>query len=428
MKVNVITLGCSKNVVDSEHVAGHLRRAGIQVYFDREQTDCDVTIVNTCGFIGDAKEESVNVLLQQAAIKQRGRKPRRLIAVGCLIERYRKELAAEIPEIDAFYGTHQWGELVQLLTQQSVSNFEGARLLSTRPHYAYLKIAEGCNRRCAYCAIPSIRGHYVSRTERELVSEAHELVAGGVKELLVIAQDTTFYGRDWGGQSRIAQLMQQLAEQSEAEWIRLHYTYPTDFPMNLLEVMSQHPNICRYIDMPLQHISTPILASMQRGMDSDATRRLVDTLRERIPGVALRTTFIVGYPGETDREFEELKQFVCQARFERMGVFAYSPEEGTPAESLGDPVPQQVKQQRIDELMELQERIALEQNEALVGQTMRVLIDEEEDDHWVGRTEFDSPEVDNEVVVRSATPLEVGQFYDVRIATAWEHDLEGVVE
>lgn len=427
MKINIITLGCSKNIVDSEHIAGHLRKAGFDLFFDRSRNDCDIVIVNTCGFIGDAKEESVNVLLEQIAVKQRGRKQRRLIAVGCLIQRYEKELRAEMPEIDAFYGVHQWGELVRSLEAEYHDRLEAERMQSTPRHYAYLKISEGCNRSCSYCAIPLIRGKHVSRPVEELIDEAKEMVADGVKELIVIAQDTTYYGMDLYGERRLGELLTRLAEESGAEWIRLHYTYPTSFPKDAIEAIAGHKNICKYIDIPLQHISTHLLASMQRGIDREGTLALLDEFRRQIPDVAIRTTLIVGYPGETDSDFEELKEFVRQARFSRMGVFAYSPEEGTAAFELGDPVDEETKQNRIDELMAIQESISLENNRQRVGKTYRVIIDRREGDYWVGRTEYDSPEVDDEVLVYSGKPLKTGEFYSVTIDDAMEHDLEGHV-
>ena len=427
MKINIITLGCSKNIVDSEHIAGHLRKAGFDLYFDRMRNDCDIVIVNTCGFIGDAKEESINVLLEQIAVKKRGRKQRRLIAVGCLIQRYEKELREELPEIDAFYGVHQWGELVRSLEAEYHDRLEAERLQSTPSHYAYLKISEGCNRSCSYCAIPLIRGKHVSRPIDDILDEAKQMVADGVKELIVIAQDTTYYGLDLYGERRLGELLTRLAEESGAEWIRLHYTYPTSFPKDAIEAIASHPNICKYIDIPLQHISSHILASMQRGIDREGTLALLDEFRRQIPDVAIRTTLIVGYPGETEADFDELKAFVRQARFSRMGVFAYSPEEGTAAFGLGDTVDDETKQNRIDELMAIQESISLENNRQRVGKTYRVIIDRREGDYWVGRTEYDSPEVDDEVLVYSSKPLKTGEFYSVTIDDAMEHDLEGHV-
>ena len=427
MKVNIITLGCNKNIVDSENVAGHLRKAGFDVFFDRQKTDCDVVVVNTCGFIGDAKEESVDVLLEQIEVKRRGRKMRKIIAVGCLIERYKEELQQEMPEIDAFYGEHQWDELVASLVDQYSGYFTEQRLKSTPRHYAYLKISEGCNRRCAYCAIPLIRGKHISRPIDELVEEAKQLVEDGVKEIIVIAQDTTYYGLDIYGERKLGTLLERLATETNAEWIRLHYTYPTCFPKDAIEVMERYDNICNYIDIPLQHINTEILSSMQRGIDSEGTKQLISQFRQQMPNVAIRTTLIVGYPGETEKEFEELKSFVRESRFDRMGVFAYSPEEGTEAYELGDPVDPEEKQRRIDELMAIQEQISLQKNEAKVGRTFKTLIDRREGDYWVGRTEYDSPEVDDEVLISANEPLKVGEFFPITIVEALENDLVGIL-
>ncbi len=432
MKINIVTLGCSKNTVDSENIAGHLTAAHHTVYFDRQQNDCDLVIVNTCGFIGDAKEESVNTLLKQIQDKQNFNrrhahdgKRRTLYAVGCLVERYRQELQAEMPEVDGWYGAHQWETIVQnaLVASNMFEPFTAQRTLSTPRHYAYLKIAEGCNRSCSYCAIPLIRGRHISRPIEELIEEAKKLVQGGVKELILIAQDTTYYGLDLYGRRRLGDLLEQLATQSGAEWIRLHYTYPTSFPVDAIEAMQRHPNICNYIDIPLQHINSRILGSMQRGIDRQGTLSLIQMFREKLPDVSIRTTLIVGYPGETDQDFEELKQFVREARFDRMGCFAYSPEEGTPAEKLGDPIPQEEKERRVAELMSIQEEISLEKNQARVGRTFRVIIDRHEGDYYIGRTEYDSPEIDDEVLIPASTPLHIGQFYPVRITQALEHDL-----
>lgn len=433
MKVNIITLGCSKNTADSEHVAGTLRKAGMQVSFDSPKTEADIIVVNTCGFIGDAKEESVNTLLEQVSVKMRGRKKRYLIAVGCLIERYKEELRNEIPEIDAFYGVHEWEQLCQdiIALQQGqclhVEDFEHSRLHSTPRHYAYLKIAEGCNRRCSYCAIPLIRGAHVSRPIEDILEEARQMVDSGVKELIVIAQDTTYYGLDLYGERRLGTLLRRLAEESGAEWIRLHYTYPTSFPQDAIEVMRQYPNICNYIDIPLQHINSRILTSMQRGIDRQGTIDLLNRFREMMPDVAIRTTFIAGYPTETEEEFDELKAFVKEARFDRMGVFPYSPEEGTAAEQIGDDVHQEEKERRVSELMAIQEQISLEKNEAKVGRTYKVIIDRREDDYYIGRTEYDSPEVDDEVLIPAIKTLEIGQFYQVTVTSALENDLYGVL-
>lgn len=432
MKVNIITLGCSKNTVDSEDLAGQLRTAGHEVHFDRSHNDCDAIIINTCGFIGDAKEESINTILQQIDVKARGRKARRLIVCGCLVERYRKELAAEMPEVDAWFGTHEWEQIaaaVEGAEPQDSARLQGQpRPLSTPLHYAYLKIAEGCNRSCSYCAIPLIRGGHISRPMDDIVAEAKQLVANGVKELIVIAQDTTYYGLDLYHRRALGELLERLATESGAQWIRLHYTYPTSFPEDAIDAIAHHPNICNYIDIPLQHINSRILTSMQRGIDREGTLRLLARFREKLPDVAIRTTLIVGYPGESEADFEELKEFVRTARFDRMGCFAYSPEEGTPAERLGDPVPQQEKERRVSELMALQEEISLEKNQSRIGKTYRCIIDRREGEYLVGRTEYDSPEVDDEVIIHQTRKgIRPGDFVQVRITQAMENDLEGVV-
>lgn len=426
MNVNIITLGCSKNTVDSENLAGALADAGFKVYFDRQRNDCDVVIINTCGFIGDAKEESVNTILQQVAVKQRGRKKRLLIAVGCLVERYKADLQKELPDVDAWFGVHEWREIAEYVSgQQAAVSGQLQRLQSTPTHYAYLKISEGCNRSCSYCAIPLIRGRHVSRPMEAIVDEAKRLVQSGVKELLVIAQDTTFYGLDLYGERRLAQLLERLATESGAEWIRLHYTYPASFPLEVLDVMSKNDNICKYLDIPLQHINTALLASMQRNIDREATLRLLDTIRQRMPDITLRTTLIVGYPGETEEMFQELKQFVADARFDRLGAFTYSQEEGTPAQKLGDPLSDEEKQRRLAEIMDLQDTISYEKNQTLVGKTAKVLVDRREGKYYIGRTQADSPEVDDEVIIavgkKKTHPI--GEFCMVRITQAFEHDV-----
>lgn len=438
MQINIITLGCSKNTVDSENIAGHAQAAGHKVFFDRDRNDCDLVIVNTCGFINDAKEESINTLIAQIEAKKNfnrrhhadGRR-RRLIAVGCLVERYTGELQQEMPEVDAWYGSHQWEQIVARECQNGQTPFTLERTLSTPRHYAYLKISEGCNRACSYCAIPLIRGKHHSRPIEELIDEAKRLVKDGVKELILIAQDSTYYGIDLYGERRLGQLLERLATESGARWIRLHYTYPTSFPEDAIEVMRKYDNICNYIDIPLQHINSRILNSMQRGIDREGTLKLLRQFREKLPDACIRTTLIVGYPGETETEFEELKAFVKEARFDRMGCFAYSPEEGTPAEALGDPMDEDEKQRRVDELMSIQEKISAEINEQRIGKELTVIIDRKEGDFWVGRTEYDSPEVDDEVLIdneqaHSFNP-HPGDFFKVRITDALEHDLEGEI-
>ena len=442
MKINIITLGCSKNTVDSENLAGQLKALGHTVHFDRNRNDCDTIIINTCGFIGDAKEESIDTILQQIAVKTRGRKARKLIVCGCLVERYRNELQQEMPEVDAWYGVHEWQKIADTIgTLGPIETIE-PRPLSTPSHYAYLKIAEGCNRSCSYCAIPLIRGAHHSRPIETIISEAKNLVTNGVKELIVISQDTTWYGLDLYRRRALGQLLDRLAVESGAPWIRLHYTYPSSFPEDAIDAIARHPNICNYIDIPLQHINSRILNSMQRGIDREGTLRLLERFRAKLPDAAIRTTLIVGYPGETDAEFEELKDFVRTARFDRMGCFAYSPEEGTPAYALGDPVPDEVKQLRVSELMALQEQISLERNEARVGKVFRCLIDRIEPCAnrtsialsgstpdsclLVGRTEYDSPEVDDEVLISTTTTsIRPGDFVNVRILQALENDLIG---
>lgn len=418
MKINIITLGCSKNTVDSEKLAGRLAAEGHTVYFDRQKNDCDTIIINTCGFIGDAKEESINVILEQIAAKRRRRNKTRLVVSGCLVQRYLGELKAEMPEVDEWHGTEYF------------SLDDPQRSLSTPRHYAYLKIAEGCNRSCSYCAIPLIRGAHRSRPIDDLVAEAKGLVAKGVKELIVISQDTTYYGLDLYHRRALGELLNRLATESGAAWIRLHYTYPTSFPIDAIDAIASHPNICNYIDIPLQHINSRILSSMQRGIDREGTLRLIDTFRQKLPDVAIRTTLIVGYPGETQEEFEELKDFVRQARFDRMGCFAYSPEEGTAAYSLPDDVPQQEKERRVGELMAIQEQISLEKNQARIGQTLRVIVDGHYDNYLVGRTQYDSPEVDDEVLIDTQAlkpsdtqAIRPGDFVDVVVTDALENDL-----
>lgn len=433
MKVNIITLGCSKNMVDSENIAGHFAKAGHLVVFDSPKNDSDIVLVNTCGFIGDAKEESVNVLLEQAKSKsnfnrrhQQDGRTRRLIAFGCLVERYRRELQESMPEIDAWYGVHQWGEIVEReVSPKSHDSFCALRATSTPKHYAYLKISEGCNRNCSYCAIPLIRGRHVSRPIDDIVAEARNLVSQGVKELIVIAQDTTYYGLDLYGRRCLGQLLERLATESGATWIRLHYTYPTSFPVDAIEVMRRYDNICKYIDIPLQHINSRLLSSMQRGIDREGTLALLRKFREQMPDVSIRTTLIVGYPGEGEKEFEELKEFVREARFDRMGCFAYSLEEGTPAEVLGDTVSAEEKERRVSELMAVQDQIAMEKNDARIDREYKVLIDRHEGGFYVGRTEYDSPEVDDEVLIEDDQRCTIGQFYIVHITDALEHDLYG---
>lgn len=423
-KINIVTLGCSKNTVDSENVAGHLKEAGFTIRFDDDKNDADIVIINTCGFIGDAKEESIAAILEYAELKRRKKNPKKIVVCGCLSQRYADELSAEIPEVDAFYGVNDWNKLLgDIMDEYSEKDFTAQRVVSTPKHYAYLKIAEGCNRSCSYCAIPLIRGKFVSRPIDDLVGEAKQLVAQGVKELLVIAQDTTYYGMDIYGKRALAELLERLAVESGAKWIRLHYTFPSSFPDDVIEVMKKYKCICNYIDIPLQHISTDVLASMKRGIDKEGTLQLMQMFRNKLPDVAIRTALIVGYPNETEEDFEQLKDFVRDMRFDRLGVFRYSAEEGTPSFPLGDTVSEEEKQRRMDEIMELQETISIEKNSEKVGKEYMVLIDRREGDFWVGRTEYDSPEIDNEVLISAEEMLVEGRFYKVRIIEAMEYDL-----
>lgn len=423
-KINIVTLGCSKNTVDSENVAGHLKDAGFTVRFDDDKNTADIVIINTCGFIGDAKEESISAILEYAELKRRKKNPKKIIVCGCLSQRYADDLRAEIPEVDAFYGVNDWSNLLSdIIEEYSETEFTSRRLVSTPKHYAYLKIGEGCNRSCSYCAIPLIRGRFVSRPIDDLVQEAKRLVAGGVKELLVIAQDTTYYGMDIYGKRALAELLERLALESGAKWIRLHYTFPSSFPDDVIEVMKKYDCICNYIDIPLQHISADVLASMKRGIDKQGTLALMQMFREKLPDVAIRTALIVGYPNETEDDFEQLKEFVRDMRFDRLGVFCYSAEEGTPSFPLGDTVSDEEKQRRMEEIMRLQETISIEKNSEKVGKEYMVLIDRLEGDFWVGRTEYDSPEIDNEVLISAEEDLKVGQFYKVKITEAMEYDL-----
>lgn len=425
-KINVITLGCSKNTVDSEHLMARLAAAGYEVVFDSDRTDAKVVVINTCGFIGDAKQESIDMILRAAAAKTAG-KIERLFVIGCLSERYADELRAELPEVDDFFGARDWSGIVRALGAPEGAELATERLLTTPRHYAYLKISEGCNWKCGYCAIPLIRGPHVSVPMERLVEEARKLVAGGVRELMVIAQDTTFYGVDLYGRRRLAELLEALCRIEGLEWLRLHYAYPTGFPEEVIEVMAREPKICKYLDIPFQHISDRQLTAMKRYHTKAEAYELIARLRARIPDIALRTTLLVGYPGETEEDFEELLQFVRDVRFERLGVFAYSEEEGTySALELRDDVPDEVKQERVERIMTLQREISLENNLRRVGRTGRVIIDSRQGDYYVGRSQYDSPEVDQEILIPAAGRRMLrGHFYPVRIVSAAEYDLYG---
>ena len=425
-KINVITLGCSKNTVDSEHLMARLAAAGYEVLFDSDRTDAKVVVINTCGFIGDAKQESVDMILRAAAAKNAG-KIERLFVIGCLSERYADSLRAELPEVDGFFGARTWDGIARALGAAEDPALATERHLSTPRHYAYLKISEGCNWKCGYCAIPLIRGGHVSVPMEELEEEARKLAAGGVKELIVIAQDTTYYGLDLYGKRRLAELLRRLCRIDGIEWIRLHYAYPTAFPDEEIEAMASEPKICKYLDIPFQHISDAQLSAMHRRHTKAEAYALVKKLRGAIPDLALRTTLLVGYPGETEADFTELEQFVRDVRFERLGVFAYSEEEGTySARELADDVPEEVKQQRVERIMTLQNDIARENNLRRVGRTERVLIDSRQGDYYVGRTQYDSPEVDQEILIPAAERrLLRGHFYEIRIDGAADYDLYG---
>lgn len=422
-KIAIVTLGCAKNTVDSEHLAGALER-GYQVVFDNPTGFVDVLVINTCGFILDAKEESIAAILEAVRAKQAGQIGQ-LFVMGCLAERYANDLRAEIPEVDTFFGVNDLNKIIGLLGAPLQPT---ARKLTTPSHYAYLKISEGCNWRCGYCAIPLIRGGHVSVPIEELVQEATELAAKGVKELIVVAQDTTFYGKDLYGERRLGALLRKLCAIDGLEWVRLHYAYPAGFPDDVIEVLATEPKMCKYLDIPVQHISDSVLGSMRRATTKAETLELLHTLRERVPGIALRTTLLVGYPGETEADILELLDFVQAERFDRLGVFPYSEEEGTySALELSDDVPQEEKESRADRVMAVQQQISLEANERKLGATLRVLVDRIEGDYYVGRTEFDSPEVDPEVWIKNTQVLEIGAFYSVLVERVEEFELYGSV-
>ena len=435
--IDVITLGCSKNLVDSERLIAQLEAAGYEVIHDSDEPCGEVAVVNTCGFIGDAKEESINMILQLGQRKEEGTL-NRLYVMGCLSERYLKELTDEIPEVDRFYGKFDWIRLVEDLSTDLKAekpacfreNMANERRITTPAHYAYIKISEGCDRRCAYCAIPIITGRHKSRPIEDIEDEVRILVSRGVKEFQIIAQELTYYGIDIYHRRAIADLVERLAQIPGVEWLRLHYAYPTDFPMELLPVMRDNPQVCRYLDIALQHIADPVLERMHRHITAEETRNLITALREQVPGIELRTTLMVGFPGETEQDFEELVEFVKWARFERMGAFAYSEEEGTyAAEHYADDIDEETKQARLSKLMRVQQRISSVVQEAKVGQVMRVIIDRVEGDYYIGRTEFDSPEVDPEVLIPvKEGVLQTGTFYRVKITSADDFDLYATLE
>ncbi|MCC6701907.1 MAG: 30S ribosomal protein S12 methylthiotransferase RimO [Fluviicola sp.] len=427
-KVNVVTLGCAKNTFDSEVMMAQLKANKFEVEHESPNDDAEIVIINTCGFIDNAKQESIDTILRYAEAKSEGL-VEKVYVTGCLSERYKDDLEKEIPEIDAFFGTRDLPRLLKTLKADYKHELVGERLLTTPAHYAYFKIAEGCDRPCSFCAIPLMRGNHVSTPIEQLVDSAKKLAAQGVKELLLIAQDLTYYGLDIYKKRNLAELIDQLAAVEGIEWIRLHYASPAGFPMDVLDAMVKHPNVCLYLDMPLQHGSTKILQSMRRGITREKTEALVNTIREKVPGVAIRTTLIAGYPGETEADFEEMKDFVERMRFDRLGIFTYSHEENTHAYTLEDDVPEEVKRQRADEIMELQAGISYELNQEKIGKTFKVLFDRVEGDYFIGRTEFDSPEVDNEVLVKKSEGfVRLGDFANVTITSADHYDLYGVLE
>ena len=421
-KINVVTLGCSKNVYDSEVLMGQLRANNKEVVHEEEG---NVVVINTCGFIANAKEESVNTILEYVNLKEQGEVDK-VFVTGCLSERYKPDLEKEIPNVDEYFGTSDLPNLLKALGADYKHELIGERLTTTPKNYAYLKIAEGCDRPCSFCAIPLMRGKHKSKPMEELVSESEKLAAKGVKELILIAQDLTYYGLDLYKKRNLAELLENLAKMEGIEWIRLHYAFPTGFPMDVLEVMKKEPKICNYIDIPLQHIADPILKSMRRGTTKAKTTQLLKDFRSTVPDMAIRTTLIVGYPGETQEDFETLRDWVKEMRFERLGCFTYSHEENTHAYTLEDDVPEDVKQERANEIMEIQSQISWELNQEKVGQTFRCLIDRKEGTHFIGRTEFDSPDVDNEVLIDATQHyVKIGDFVDVEIIEAADFDLYG---
>lgn len=423
-KVNIITLGCSKNMVDSEVLSGQLLANDINVVHESEKRDHNIVVVNTCGFIDKAKEESINTILDQLELKQRG-KLDKVYVTGCLSERYRADLEKEIEGVDAWFGTMELPLILKRFDADYKAELIGERLLSTPSHYAYLKISEGCNRTCSFCAIPLMRGQHVSKPIEALVTEAEKLVKSGVKEIMLIAQELTYYGLDLYKQRRLPELLHALADIKGLEWIRLHYAYPTKFPMEILDAMRERDNICNYLDIPLQHIADPMLKAMKRQITRKEILDLVNAIREQVPGIALRTTLIAGFPGETLEDVEDVKRFLEEVRFDRVGVFTYSHEEGTSAHDLVDDVPAEEKERRAQDIMETQQEISLEKNQEMVGKVYKVIIDKKESGRYLGRTEFDSVEVDNEVIINTDKKLKPGDFVQVKITKAFDYDLEG---
>ncbi|MGI6048190.1 MAG: 30S ribosomal protein S12 methylthiotransferase RimO [Petrimonas sp.] len=426
-RIDVITLGCSKNLVDSELLMRQLVANGYTVEHDPSDPVGDIAVINTCGFIGDAKEESINMILEFAEAKK-ANKLKKLFVMGCLTERYMNELQVEIPEVDKFYGKFAWKNLISDLGKSYYKDLEFDRSLSTPPHYAYVKISEGCDRTCSYCSIPIMTGKYKSRPMDEIEEEVRRLVKQGVREFQFIAQDLTYYGLDRYKQMKLPELVERIADIKGVDWIRLHYAYPAHFPTDLLRVIRERENVCNYLDIALQHISDNMLQKMRRNITKQQTIDLIARFREEVPGIHLRTTMMVGHPGETEQDFEELLEFVKQTRFERLGAFPYSHEDDTYCDkNYTDDIPADVKQERMNILMETQEAIALDINESKIGKTMKVIIDREDADYYIGRTEFDSPEVDGEVLIEKQTQLKTGEFYNVKILSALPFDLIGKV-
>lgn len=426
-RIDVITLGCSKNLVDSERLLKRFKDLGYEVAHDSDNVEGEIVVINTCGFIGDAKEESINTILQFCEAKKH-KKIKRLYVMGCLSQRYFDDLNTEIPEVDKFYGKFDWENLISDLELTKPSTAIYDRVITTPSHHAYIKISEGCNRFCAFCAIPLITGRHKSRPIDEIIAEVKMLVQRGVKEFNVIAQDLSSYGLDIDGTLKLPELIDSIAQIPGVKWIRLHYAYPAQFPYEILKVMRKHENVCKYLDIALQHISTKVLSNMRRHIDKEETYALLQKIRSEVPGINIRTTLMVGFPGEGEAEFEELKEFVKKARFERMGAFAYSEEDGTfAAQHYEDTIPDDIKQSRLDEIMALQQEISAEINESKVGKTLVAVIDREEDEYYVGRTEFDSPEVDPEVLISKERELKIGEFYKVEITEAMPYDLIGKI-
>ncbi len=424
-KINVVTLGCSKNVYDSEVLMGQLKANDKNVVHEDENDDGNIVVINTCGFIGKAKEESINTILHFVDKKERGEVDK-VFVTGCLSERYKPDLEKEITNVDQYFGTHDLPNLLKALEADYKNELVGERLTTTPKHYAYLKIAEGCDRPCSFCAIPLMRGGHISTPIEEIVIEATKLAEKGIKELILIAQDLTYYGLDIYKKRALADLLKELAKIDGVEWIRLHYAFPSGFPLDVLDVMKNEPKVCNYLDIPLQHINTELLKSMKRGTTSEKTKKLLNQFRDRVPEMAVRTTLIVGYPGETQEQFEELKQFVIDSKFERMGCFAYSHEENTSAFELKDDVPEEVKEARVIELMDIQGQISFDLNQEKVGKTFKCIFDRKEGDHFIGRTEFDSPDVDNDVIVDATKHyIKVGEFIQIKITEATDFDLYG---